>query len=103
MIVVITPRAKRTVQLQTEQTVHFSGLISPKVTSLHFLQLVPIAIVQYFTSTIYRSPIGDQVQFGKRSLPGTSTHEQLWELKPRSFDVESKALSIESCAPINKI
>ena len=57
-----------------------------------FLQLIPLTNVQ-FRSTRYPSLLGGQRQYGMRSLPDTSTHDQQWKLNPRPSDLESNILS----------
>ena len=41
-----------------------------------------------FRSTRYPSLLGEQRQYGMRSLPNTSTHDQQWESNPRPSDLE---------------
>ena len=47
----------------------------------------------------YPSLLGGQRQYGMRSLPNTSTHDQQWESNPRPSDLESNTLSTGPHAP----
>ena len=51
-----------------------------------------------FLSTRCQLLLSKQRQNGVRSLPNTSTHDQQWELSPRTFDLQFNALSIRSHA-----
>ena len=50
-----------------------------------------------FRSTRYPLLLGGQRQYGMRSLPDTSAHDQQWESNPRPSDVKSNALSTTTC------
>ena len=49
----------------------------------------PAANVRHSFATVRstRYPLGGQRQYGMRSLPDTSTHDQQWESNPRPFFV----------------
>ena len=64
------------------------GFISSWENSAHFLHFLPFTILQ-FRSTRYPSLLGEQRQYGMRSLPETSTHGQQWEWNLRTSDLES--------------
>ena len=54
-----------------------------------------------FHSTRYPSLLDGQRQYGMRSLPDTSTHNQQWELNPRPSDLASNVLSTWPHAPVD--
>ena len=66
------------------------GLISSGENSAHFLQLMPFTILQFLFDQVR---LGGERQYGKRSLPDTSAHDQQWESNQRPSDFESNTLS----------
>ena len=78
------------------------SLISSGDNSAHFLQLMPIKIFPICVPPgRYPSLMGGQRQYGMRSLPHASTHDQHWESNPRPSNLASNALSTWPHAPID--
>ena len=73
----------------------YSFIVSSPLGRMHCISAVRANHYNFnfFRSTRYPSLLGRQKQHGMRSMPDMSTHDQQWVSNPRSFDLESNALS----------
>ena len=80
-----------TIYIRDIETHSFYSLISSGKNSI-FAQSAPAignnCNLAFIVSTRYPSLLGRQRQYdGADKLPGTSTHDQRWQLNPRPFDL----------------
>ena len=86
-------------EISTQLDVHqcFENMIlDTKITIL-------FALVQFSFHRVHHYMLSGQRQYGMRSLPQTSTHDQQWKSNTRLSDLEFKALFTETYDPMQKL
>ena len=61
------------------------------------------ALVQFSFHRVHHYMLSEQRQYGMRSLPQTSTHDQQWKSNTRLLDLEFNALFTETYDPMQTL